>query len=105
MYRATSVFIMRPLALAAEIQLCVVQNAAQGSGVGIYYMNREIRHSMEVLCRAMETFQEGMSQYDDGIRSCREYLDRTQFGDRFCTDFGNKRKSGQRRKSSSGEGT
>ncbi|PKY07087.1 hypothetical protein P168DRAFT_315611 [Aspergillus campestris IBT 28561] len=93
MYRATSMFIMRPLSLAAEIQLCVLQSAAQGSGVGIYYMNREIRHSMEVICRAMEAFQEGMSQYDDIIRACREYLDRTQFGDRFSTDFGNKRRS------------
>lgn len=99
MYRAMSVFIMRPLALAAEIQLSVVQSAAQGSGVGIYYMNREIRHSMDVLCRTMEAFQEGMSQYDAGIRECREYLDRTQFGNRFSTEFGNKWKPGQRHES------
>ncbi|GES60230.1 fungal transcriptional regulatory protein, N-terminal [Aspergillus terreus] len=80
MYRAMSVFIMRPLALAADVQLCGVQNAAQGSGVGIYYMNREIRHSMEVTCRAMEAFQDGLGQYDARIWECREYLDRTQFG-------------------------
>lgn len=93
MYRATSIFIMRPLSLAAEIQLCVLQSATQGSGVGAYYMSREIRHSMGVICRAMEAFQEGMCQYDDGIRACREYLDRTQVGDRFSTDFGNKRRA------------
>ena len=54
MYRAMSVIIMRPLALAAEFQLSVVRNSAQGSGMGMYYMNREIRHSMEVICGAME---------------------------------------------------
>ncbi|KAJ5705156.1 hypothetical protein N7536_000845 [Penicillium majusculum] len=94
MYRAMSVIIMRPLALAAEFQLSVVRNSAQGSGMGMYYMNREIRHSMEVICGAMEAFQEGMCQYDAGIRECREYLDRTQFGNRFSTEFGNKRMSG-----------
>lgn len=103
MYLAMSVIIMRPLALAAEVQLCVVQNAAQGSGVGIYYMNREIRHSMEVICRAMEAFQDGLSQYDAGIRECREYLDRTQFGNRFSTEFGSKRGPGQRHMSLSSE--
>ncbi|CRL18492.1 Fungal transcriptional regulatory protein, N-terminal [Penicillium camemberti] len=94
MYRAMSVIIMRPLALAAEFQLSVVRNSAQGNGMGMYYMNREIRHSMEVICGAMEAFQEGMCQYDAGIRECREYLDRTQFGNRFSTEFGNKRMSG-----------
>lgn len=94
MYRAMSVIIMRPLALAAEFQLSVVRNSAQGSGMGMYYMNREIRHSMEVICGAMDAFQEGMCQYDVGIRECREYLDRTQFGNRFSTEFGNKRMSG-----------
>ncbi|CAI7646199.1 unnamed protein product [Penicillium discolor] len=94
MYRAMSVIIMRPLALAAEFQLSVVRNSAQGSGMGMYYMNREIRHSMEVICGAMEAFQEGMCQYDAGIRECREYLERTQFGNRFSTEFGNKRMSG-----------
>ncbi|PLN82768.1 hypothetical protein BDW42DRAFT_184610 [Aspergillus taichungensis] len=86
-YCATSLFLMRPLSLAAEIQLCVLRSATQGSGVGVYYMNREIRHSMEVICRAMEAFQEGMGQYDDGIRACREYLDRTHFGERFSANF------------------
>lgn len=94
MYRAMSVIIMRPLALAAEFQQSVVRNSAQGSGMGMYYMNREIRHSMEVICGAMEAFQEGMCQYDAGIRECREYLDRTQFGNRFSAEFGNKRMSG-----------
>ncbi|KAJ9483592.1 hypothetical protein VN97_g9799 [Penicillium thymicola] len=94
MYRAMSVIIMRPLALAAQFQLSVVRNSTQGSGMGMYYMNREIRHSMEVICGAMEAFQEGMCQYDAGIQECREYLDRSQFGNRFSTEFGNKRMSG-----------
>jgi hypothetical protein len=86
-YRAMSVIIMRPLALAAKFQLSVVRNSAQGSGMGMYYMNREIRHSMEVICSAMEAFQEGMCQYDAGIWECREHMERTQFGNRFSTDF------------------
>lgn len=94
MYRAMSVIIMRPLALAAEFQLSVVRNAAQGSGMGMYYMQREIQHSMEMICGAMEAFQEGMCQYDASIRECREYLEHTQFGNRFSTEFGNKRRPG-----------
>jgi hypothetical protein len=83
-----SLFIMRPLALAAEIQLCVLRNGIQGIGLNTYYTNREIRHSLEAICCAMKAFKDSTGQHELCIQECQEFLESTQFGKQFNAEFG-----------------
>jgi hypothetical protein len=95
-YKEMSLFIMRPLALAADIQLCVLRNGIQGIGLNIYHTNREIRHSLETICSAMDAFKDSTGQYEPCIKECQAFLESTQFGKRFNTEFGAQRPSLQR---------
>lgn len=79
---------MRPLALAAQIQISLLKNGSQAYGMEVYYTHREIRHSLEVICRAMEAFQSSIGQHDSLIREARTHLERTEFENRFSAGLG-----------------
>lgn len=80
---------MEPLALAAEIHLCVLRNGIQGEGAGmdlLHHTNREIRRSLEVICRAMETFQQDTAatgKFGSRIAECRAFLQESEQQDRW----------------------
>lgn len=82
-----SLFIMRPLALAAEIQLCVLKNRVQGVGLNINYTNREIRHSLKTICNAMDAFKDSIGEYELCIKECQAFLESTQNSGWFSREF------------------
>lgn len=72
-----SVFIMPPLALAADVQLCVLKTGVQGIGLDMYY---KICRSMEVICRAMDAFKDLTGEHDACIQHCKAFLESIQNG-------------------------
>jgi hypothetical protein len=96
-YRAMSLFIMPPLATAAEVQLCALKQSAKEIGQHMFYTSREIRHSLETVCAAMNAFKEMSEQYDALIVESQNFLDSTQLGKRPNSDFTPKPSSQRRR--------
>ena len=74
---------MRPLALAAEIHLCVLKDGIQGIGIDVHYTNREIRRSLEVICSAMDAFQDATGEHGQMIGECRTFLQSSEHNDRW----------------------
>ncbi|KAM5444665.1 hypothetical protein MferCBS31731_000119 [Microsporum ferrugineum] len=87
-YKEMSLFIMPPLALAANIQLRVLENWKKGTGLNNHNTSREIRLSLKTIYSAMNAFKGSTSQYEPHITKCREFLDSIQFGEPFTPEFG-----------------
>jgi hypothetical protein len=73
-----SLFIMRPLALAAEIQLDVLQNP-QDVSYNAFSSTREIRQNLELLCNVMVVCKPATGEYDPKIQACAAFLEKTKF--------------------------
>lgn len=79
-YKEMTMFIMRPLALAADIQLEVLKARAQDIGPNMVFTSREIRQNLQTTCNAMKACKPAMGEYDSKIQDCVEFLDRTRLG-------------------------
>ncbi|EEQ34061.1 conserved hypothetical protein [Microsporum canis CBS 113480] len=86
-YKEMSLFIMPPLALAANIQLRVLENWKKSTGLNNHNTSREIRLSLKTIYSAMNAFKDSTSQYEPHITKCREFLDSIQFGEPFTPEF------------------
>uniref|UniRef100_A0A093VX27 Uncharacterized protein n=2 Tax=Talaromyces marneffei TaxID=37727 RepID=A0A093VX27_TALMA len=73
-----SLFIMRPLALAAEIQLDALQNP-QDMCYNAFSSTREIRQNLELLCNIMVVCKPATGEYDPRIQACVAFLEKTKF--------------------------
>ncbi|KAL2819697.1 hypothetical protein BJX63DRAFT_381476 [Aspergillus granulosus] len=73
-----SLFIMRPLALAAEVQLDVLQNP-QDMSYNAFSSTREIRQNLELLCNVMVVCKPATGEYDPKIQACTAFLEKTKF--------------------------
>jgi hypothetical protein len=78
-YKEMSLFIMRPLALAAEIQLDVLQDS-QDTSYNAFSSTREIRQNLELLCNVMAVCKPATGEYDPKIEVCTGFLEKTKFG-------------------------
>lgn len=104
-YRSMNPFIMPPLATAAEVQLCVLKKGAREIGQNMFYTNREIRHSLETICAAMNAFKGFTDQYDGLVRQVQIFLESTQLGKRLNSDFATRQGAQWRRTSPEIEGS
>ncbi|KAJ5164770.1 uncharacterized protein N7500_006600 [Penicillium coprophilum] len=77
-YKEMSLFIMRPLALAAEFQLEVLQNP-QDMSYNAFSSTREIRQNLELLCNVMVVCKPATGEYDRRIQACTAFLEKTRF--------------------------
>jgi hypothetical protein len=75
-----TMFIMRPLVLAADIQLEVLKARAQDIGPNMVFTNREIRQNLQTTCNAMKACKPATGEYDSKIQDCVDFLDRTRLG-------------------------
>lgn len=74
MYKEMSLFILPPLAIAAETQLGLLQQRPRDSGLSTYHANREIRHTLEITCAAIGAFSCSTGQYELLFRECTDAL-------------------------------
>jgi hypothetical protein len=82
-YKNMSIFIMPPLAMGAE----VLHRALSGGMKGHDWTSRELRHSLETVCTAMEAFGDPINRFDNCIERCRTFLGNTPLRTRFGADF------------------
>lgn len=69
---------MRPLVLASEIQLDVLQNP-QDISYNAFSSTREIRQNLELLCNVMLVCKPSTGEYDNKIQACIAFLENTKF--------------------------
>jgi hypothetical protein len=69
---------MRPLALAAEVQLDILQSP-RDIGYNVFSSTREIRQNLELLCDIMTVCKPATGEYNDKIQACVSFLDKTKF--------------------------
>ncbi|KAF1978071.1 hypothetical protein BU23DRAFT_525735 [Bimuria novae-zelandiae CBS 107.79] len=82
-YKEISIFIMPPLAMGAQ----VLHRVLSGGMKGHDWTSRELRHSLETVCTAMETFRDPVCRFDCYIERCRTFLGNTPLRTRFSADF------------------
>lgn len=69
-----SLFILPPLAIAAETQLSLLRQRARDTGFSTYHTNRETRHALEITCAAIEAFRCSTGQYEPLFTECKDAL-------------------------------
>ncbi|GFF46564.1 hypothetical protein IFM46972_08073 [Aspergillus udagawae] len=83
-YKEMTFFIMRPLALAAEVQLDILQSP-RDIGYNVFSSTREIRRNLELLCNIMTVCKPATGEYNDKIQACVSFLDKTKFESAFSS--------------------
>ena len=80
---------MRPLALAAEVQLDILKNPRDIPS-NVFSTTREIRQNLQTICSIMSMCKPVVGEYNLKIQACMSFLDKTKLERVFSTGFSGK---------------